>query len=50
MSSDNPRIMMETMIIKNLINSYFSIVKKNVGDLVPKTVMAFLINQSKSIA
>lgn len=41
---------METMIIQNLIHSYYDIVKKNVADLIPKTVMAFLINQSKSIA
>ena len=41
---------METVIIQNLIQSYFSIVKKNIADLVPKTVMAFLINESRNIA
>jgi hypothetical protein len=30
--------------------SYFAIVKKNIADLVPKTIMAFLINESKNIA
>ena len=41
---------METMMIQNLIQSYFAIVKKNIADLVPKTIMAFLINESKNIA
>jgi len=41
---------METIMIQNLIQSYFAIVKKNVADLVPKTIMAFLVNESKSIA
>lgn len=33
-----------------MIQSYFAIVKKNVANLVPKTIMAFLINESKQIA
>lgn len=41
---------METCIIKNLISSYFAVVKKNISDLVPKTVMHFLVNQSKLTA
>ena len=41
---------METVIIQNLIQSYFAIVKKNIADLVPKTIMAFLVNESKGIA
>ena len=41
---------METIIIQNLIQSYFAIVKKNIADLIPKTIMAFLVNKSISIA
>ena len=44
------RDMMETMIIKNLISSYYHVVKKNINDLVPKTIMCFLVNQSKLLA
>jgi replication fork clamp-binding protein CrfC len=49
-SNENSRIVMETLMIQNLIQSYFAIVKKNIADLVPKTIMAFLINESKNIA
>ena len=38
---------METRVIQNLIQSYFDLVKKNIADLVPKTVMAFLVNESR---
>ena len=38
---------MEVDIIKSLIASYFSIVRKNIGDLVPKTIMHFLVNYAK---
>lgn len=44
------RDIMETMIIKNLISSYYHVVKKNINDLVPKTIMCFLVNQSKLLA
>ena len=49
-SNENSRMVMETLMIQNLIQSYFAIVKKNIADLVPKTIMAFLINESKNIA
>ena len=41
---------METTIIKNLIISYFGTVRKTINDMVPKTVMAFLVNKSKNQA
>ncbi len=44
------RDVMETCIIKNLISSYYHVVKKNINDLVPKTIMCFLVNQSKMMA
>ena len=37
----------ETQIIKNCMSSYFNIVRKHIADLVPKTIMAFLINKTK---
>jgi len=37
----------ELSVIKKFIESYFKIVKKNVGDTVPKSIMALLINLSK---
>ena len=41
---------METRVIQNLIFSYFSIVKKNIADLIPKTIMNFLVNESRRLA
>jgi len=43
--SDRERV--ETEIIKSLIESYFSIVRKNYIDSVPKTIMYFLVNHVK---
>ena len=44
----SPRSSMETRVIKNLITSYFNVVRKNINDMVPKTIMAFLVNKSKN--
>ena len=41
---------METRVIQNLIFSYYTIVKKNIADLVPKTIMNFLVNESRRLA
>ena len=43
----NEKEMVEVEIIKALISSYFDIVRKNIGDMVPKTVMCFLVNHAK---
>jgi len=37
----------ETELIKNLLCSYFNIVRKNVKDLVPKSIMYLMVNASK---
>lgn len=46
----NSREKMEIKIIKGLIVSYFNLVKKNICDLVPKTIMCFLVNKTKNIS
>jgi len=43
----NERERQETEIIKLLIASYFDIVRKNFLDMVPKTIMYFLVNHAK---
>ncbi len=50
MGKSSPRSQMEIRIIKNLITSYFDIVRKNLNDLVPKTVIAMLVNKTKNQA
>ena len=46
----SPRSQLEVHIIKNLIVSYFDTVRKTMNDMVPKTVMAFLVNKTKNMA
>lgn len=46
----SPRSQMEIMIIKNLITSYFNVVRKNLNDMVPKTIIAMLVNKTKNQA
>lgn len=47
---ESARVVMETRIIQNLIQSYFDLTKKNIADLVPKTIMAFLVLKSRETA
>lgn len=47
---NSARVIMETKVIQNLIHSYFDLVKKNIADLVPKTIMGFLVTESRRIA
>ena len=44
----SPRSQMEIVIIKNLISSYFNVVRKNLNDIVPKTIIAMLVNKTKN--
>jgi dynamin 1-like protein len=41
--------MTETEMIKDLIVSYFNVVKKNINDTVPKTIITFLVSQSHGL-
>lgn len=41
------REQMETDLIRNLITSYFGIVRETIADQVPKAVMHLLVNYSK---
>ena len=38
------REQIEIEMIKKLITSYFNVVKKNINDSVPKSVITFLVN------
>lgn len=44
------REIVETQVLKNCLVSYFNIVRKHINDLVPKTIMAFLVNKTKDTA
>lgn len=47
---DNPKLreQTETDMIKRLIVSYFNVVKKNVNDSVPKSIVTFLVNHCRN--
>lgn len=45
----SPRSHLEVHIIKSLITSYFDTVRKTMNDMVPKTVMSFLVNKTKDL-
>ena len=45
-NQEGARVVMETRIIQNLIQSYFDLTKKNIADQVPKIIMHFLVNES----
>jgi dynamin 1-like protein len=47
---DSVRSKTETRMVMNLIESYFEVVKINVQDMVPKAIMAFLVNESRKRA
>lgn len=49
-NQSSARVLMETRVIQNLILSYFNLVKKNITDLAPKTIMAFLVHESRRVA
>jgi len=44
------RAVFEIKVLKFLILSYFDIVRKTINDMVPKTIMALLVNKSKTSA
>ena len=46
-SDISEREKIEVEIIKSLVHSYYAIVRKNFVDLVPKAVMALLVNHAK---
>jgi len=46
----SPRSQLETKIIKSLIVSYFNTVRKSMNDVVPKSIMSFLVNKTKNMA
>merc|ERR1712112_616847 len=45
--SDRERV--EIDIIKSLIASYFNVVRKNIVDAVPKSIMFFMVNTAKDV-
>ncbi len=48
--NDSPKLreQTETDMIKRLIVSYFNVVKKNINDSIPKTIVTFLVNHCRN--
>ncbi|XP_045817663.1 dynamin-related protein 3A-like isoform X1 [Trifolium pratense] len=46
-NSDSETEAVEIMVTKLLLKSYYDIVRKNIEDIVPKTIMHFLVNNTK---
>jgi hypothetical protein len=47
---NDPQSYIGVKVIKSCITSYFNTVRKSMNDMVPKTVMAFLVNKTKNRA
>lgn len=47
LGSVDPQMERQVETIKNLVESYFSIVSKNIRDIVPKTIMHMMVNKMK---
>lgn len=47
-SKPSKREVNEIELIKRMISSYFEVVKKNINDIIPKTIITFLVKKVKS--
>ncbi len=47
MGSIDPQLERQVETIRNLVESYFGIVSKSIGDVVPKTIMFMMVNKLK---
>ena len=44
------RELSEIELIKKMIRSYYEVVKKNINDIIPKTIITFLVKKVRKIA
>jgi len=49
MKKPSKREQTEVDTIKNLIISYYKVVKRNICDSIPKSIITFLVNKTKNI-